>query len=329
MADFTEEQQEFLKQVTSLERVTTAQADVDRTFYRLWGALGQSGIDDRAHEKSLLQLLCYDVSKTPAYIAPGSGSRMGLILQKNQNVPSWKIIPMTLSYEETLSWSRTLQRVSFKPVKILYIPPEWKGPLKAMGYSFESNPEALYDLDQFANHPETYLNERALSNLKRSTRDTQLIELEWGSEGLGSAVVEEWRAINEPKQRRLSIVRDYFSLLIGMKGKHVFLGLRDGLPVCLHVVDPVCGPLATEVVCQVTEKSLNYRSQPGGRFGTSDFNLWATSQRLYEMGYKTFNVGHIEGAEFGLAQRKRRLATEIINIDSCILPLDSFFVKER
>lgn len=319
-------QTENLKRVQSLPKLTSKQADVDKYFYPLWGALGQSTNPDESHEKSILQMFCYTIANNQAYLYE-KGGRLGIIIQRFSSKPVMKLIPITLTFDETVEAANLLSTVSFRAVKILNIPNDWEASVRELGWSVEKNAEAIYDLDRFANKPQTWMNTRALEGLRRSRKDTAFLEITEGDE-LISQVIEEWRKVNEPKQRQLAISRDYLSFMIGLRTKMTFLSMREGSPVGIHIVDPVCGPLADQVVCQVTEKSLNYRSSPGGRSGTSDYNLWATSVSLLSKGYKLFNVGHIHGSEPGLAERKLRLADNVLYVKDVTVPRHPFFTNK-
>lgn len=323
---FNEEQRAILAEIDTWEPFSSKQADVNRFFYSLWGALSLSPLNNRAHEKSLLQMLCYDVSKNRAFIV-SRGVRLGVVIQRFTQKPAFKLLPGTLSFEETVSIAEMLQKVSFRKVKVAYIPDEWVAGFKDLGWAIETSQEAILDIKRFANHPESWAGKKGPKELRRFEKDTRLYRVDNG-DTLIEQVIEEWRKINEPKQRQLAIVRDYLSFLITIPSSLKFLSLREGLPVAVMILDAVCGPEADSTVAQVTEKSLNYRESLGGRSGTSDYNLWATCRALDTLGYRWLNTGHIHGSEQGLAERKTRLADEILTVSSANLHLDKFFQEE-
>lgn len=324
--DFDEEQQSIIAEVDSWDSFSSKQADVDRLFYSLWGTLSLSLTHDRAHEKSLLQLLCYDVAKNKAFVV-SRGNCQGIVIQRFTRKPAFKLLPGTLSLDETVSIAKMLQKVSFRKVKVAYIPDKWIDEVKELGWSIETSQEAVLDIGRIASRPESWSGKKGPKELRRFEKDTRLYQVDHG-DTLIEYVIEEWRKINEPKQRQLAIVRDYLSFLITIPSTLKFLSLREGLPVAFMILDAVCGPEADSTVAQVTEKSLNYRESSGGRSGTSDYNLWATCRALDTLGYRWLNTGHIHGSEQGLAERKIRLADEVLTVSSANLELGEFFREE-
>lgn len=266
------------------------------------------------HENSAMEVLCYEVggysSRGFFYDFP-SGNRT-VVVQKFRDRPVFKIVNLDATALELTHLAQYLGPVSYKPVQIVNIDQGMTVLLKQAfpkGYA-EKHAEAICETKKLAFDDELWNSRGRGSKAKVAGRTTEIYRVE-DADALQQTVIEEWRKEGEKRQRQLSIVRDYEAVLCKAPTKITFLGIRDGVPVSLHIVDRLVG-LESEVVGQVVEKSLNYRTQQGGRPGTSDFNLRETSRLLYELGIEWLNLGHIDGGTQGLADRKRALLSEVV-----------------
>jgi len=315
--DFDDDQRSRLQQLESLQVLTIDQKSIDAALPILTS--GRPDLHLLAHERSLMSILCYDVSGNDAYIYRGHGGD-ALIVRRFKRTPSFKVIPLTMDYVECFNLIEWLMPISFKPPKLLYIPDAWVAHLKDdwPGVVIDKATEAIYDVERFATRPKTLWHGDDDRKRRKQDELTRFVQLEWGGETLAGTIIEEWRKVNEVKQRQLAIRRDYHSVIIQIPTKKTFIGLRENLPVCLSVVDKI-GP---DVYAEITEKSLNYASQPGGRSGTTDYTLWKTCVMLHEEGIRWLSYGHIHGGEAGLTQKKTRMAEQLITVASATFPLE-------
>lgn len=315
--DFDDDQREALSKVESMQLLTTDQKSVDAALPALME--GRVDIHPLAHERSLLSILCYDISGNEAYVHQGR-TGVAIIVRKFRATPVFRVIPISMGYTESLDLIDALMKISFKPPKLLYIPDAWTGHLRDdwPGSTFERATEAIYDIERFATNPKSLWHKDDDRKRRKQDELTQFVQLEWGGGALATTVIEEWRKVNEPKQRQLAIRRDYHSVLIDLPTKKTFVGLREGMPVCLSVVDRI----GTDIYAEITEKSLNYASQPGGRSGTTDYTLWKTCVMLYEAGAKWLSYGHVYGGESGLTAKKIKMAEQLITVASATFSLE-------
>jgi len=316
--NFSDDQRSKLEQLESMPLLTVDQRRVDTILPMLQGE--RVGIHPLAHERSLLSLLCYDISGNDAYVYQGE-TGVAIVVRKFKRTPSFRVIPISLSYSESIDLLEWLLPISFKPAKLMYIPDSWAVDLKDdwPTCTIERATEAIYDVERFATNPKSLWHGDDDRKRRKQDELTQFVQLEWGGETLAGTIIDEWRKVNEEKQRQLAIRRDYHSVIIQLPTKKTFVGLREGLPVCLSVVDKI----GDDVYAEITEKSLNYASQPGGRSGTTDYTLWKTCVKLHEEGVKWLSYGHIHGGEAGLTQKKTRMAEQLITVASATFPLES------
>lgn len=254
-----------------------------------------------AHEASFLQLFSYDLGAS--HTRGFWHSWKGIVVQRFSTRPRFRIRPFTMSLQAVVNLARGLGKLSYAPVRVDGITETFARQLRAAaGGGVSKYREAIYDVKKIANVDPGLFNSRSRSSLRKFDRECVFVEVAGGTEAV-EHVIAEWRRIVEPKQRQLSITRDYTAARISVP-KMILLGLRDDMPVCSHILGFIPGvPMATQIV----EKSLNYSSQIGGKAGTADWNLVKTCQFLRERGFSEFNVGHISGGTDGLARHKLRL----------------------
>lgn len=315
--NFNDRQRAMLEHIEARPRLSIDQKSIDAALPLLDAQ--RVDIHPLAHERSLLSILCYDISGNDAYVYTGL-SGVSIIVRKFKRTPAFRVIPISMGYTECIDLIEWLNLISFKPTKLMYIPDTWATHLKDdwPGCVIERATEAIYDVERFATDPKSLWHGDDDRKRRKQDELTQFVQLEWGGETLAGTIIDEWRKVNEEKQRQLAIRRDYHSVIIQLPTKKTFIGLRENLPVCLSVVDKI-GP---DVYAEITEKSLNYASQPGGRSGTTDYTLWKTCVMLHEEGIRWLSYGHIHGGEAGLTQKKTRMAEQLITVASATFPLE-------
>ena len=259
------------------------------------------------HERCWMYVACYELARDLGFCYEGR-SGDAIIMQRFRTQPRVRLFNLTMTDPiEVLELLTKLAKASLTSSRVLNISVEMSQQLKPLDTagSVASRQEAVYRVSDIADHPELFFNKRAMTTLRKLGRD-----LTWGrsqdTEAM-LAVIKTWKAHNESRHRQLAITRDYRSLDSNDQAL-MFLGKRDDLPVCAHILDIL--PAQPTVVAQITEKSLNYRAMPGGAYGTADYNLLQTCRWLAEHGVDRINAGSFAGGGWGLPGHKRRFARE-------------------
>lgn len=271
------------------------------------------------HENSVLQLLSYEAG-SGAFFTEFNDGRACVVVRKFKERPIWKIVNLDASPRSLLNLAQELGSISYKPVRIVNLDLEDAQLMRSelpQG-QIETAKQAIVETREIVEMKGWSKTDRW--NIRRNAQDTEIIVVKEGGEAIQHTVIDEWRKIVEKKQRQLSITRDYNATFWDLESKTTFLGFRSGLPVCLQIVDENVTTSPPRIVSQLVEKSLNYRSQPGGRSGTADFNLWSACDWLWRSGVELFNLGHIAGGTEGLASHKMKVARHIVTLVSFRTP---------
>lgn len=302
-ASWTPETQAKLAEIRNLPRITDAQED--------WFYLHTYPRGDDTHENSWLYFRTYEMGgRNEAFVYEGSRGA-AIVIQKFRDSPRFNILQLDCDPQSLAKLAVNLGEVSCAPVKIVnprstdlrglarYLP---RG--RQVKYT-----QAIYDVTEIADTPETFWRHKTIRNMKSALSDTEFIAIEDGAVELQTTVINEWRKVNEPKQRQLAVRRDYIAAQVTSDKKIVVLGLRDrSTPVSVNVFDRIIG---RPVVSHIVEKALNYSAMPGGRSGTSDLGMWQSCIHLSKLGVRYINGGMIDGGTNGLAEHKKHLACEI------------------
>lgn len=297
---WTEEDLERLREVHSLPTMTVEDS-------RMMASHLRTSSDRRrmTHENSILQILSYEApTRGRAHLWSLPSGSLVAVIQKFVHRPSFKVLNFDASADELVRVAQTLVPISYRDVSIGGLEESHLPVLKEAfpAGSIERHDESVLETERIARQEGMSKTERW--NNRRSSGDTEFFEIGWGAEGAQGTIIEEWKSVVGKKQRQLSIRRDYVAMLTELDSKITFLGFRDGLPVCLQILDH---QVRFPGVSQIVEKSLNYRQMPGGRSGTTDFSLWKTCTLLHERGVEYFNMGQIAGGTEGLASHKKAI----------------------
>lgn len=283
----------------------------------------------RAHEQSWSYLRSYEMAKDVGrwYFSARGGACV--ILQRFESFPRFRIFNLSMTPVELLDVAMYVAPASMKHVTIQNVTELEAASLKSMdhGGTIVKRMQAMYRVREIAEHPERFLNRRGMEQFRSNARRLEYRDPPtFMTIDHGFRVIDEWRKVNEPKQRQLAIGRDYVAVEMGTSDKIAFYGYRDNDPVCIHIL----GRLANQpdTVGQIVEKSLNYATQPGGHAGTADWNLVTTCRWLLRMGVEWFNAGTFEGGGDGLAPHKRRFARREDDFTSYVFQT-SFLTKEE
>lgn len=260
------------------------------------------------HESAWLTFRSYEMAQAQGRIFNGVTGAC-IILRRFKDAPRFKIFNLSMGRQELLDTAEKVSRASTRPVKIIHIPELFARKLREIHASgnWEKSEQAMYSTHRIANDPEKFWSSSQRSLLRKHDRITKLDFRRYEEAG---TVIKLWRQLNESKHRQLAIGRDQISVDVHSQGKIFLTGRRvtdDGLvPVSIMVLDRL--PHAPTIAAMVTEKSLNYRSVPGGMSGTADWNLWATCKLIRQYGIDFINAGTFAGANQGLVDHKRRFS---------------------
>lgn len=260
------------------------------------------------HEHSALQIWSYELANNRAFEVEDDLGNKGIVIQKNVEKPVFRIIPFTLSDHGIVALVNLLGKISYQPIKIINTSSELNKMCKIhLGGRVETANEAVYDVHKIASFDGR--SSKSIKNVTRLGRDLTVKRVDWVENYLLENVITSWRSVVEARQRQLSITRDYRAISAQCASKIVTLGIRHDRPACFQILDWMPG---TKMVAQIVEKSLNFRSQPGGESGTSDFSLWRTCEILENLGVEEINAGHMGGGTKGLEEHKRRLLSRVV-----------------
>lgn len=279
--------------------------------------------EELLHENCFLYPWAYEGARAQGFLKYRlSPDPWGVIIfQRFRNYPQFRIFHLVGRIEESVELAQWVAPASMKKVQIINVPPS-QADLKRFGWGeLWPREEGVYDLKDIAEHPEKYLNKRAITQFRARQRDTQfslqepaLIEnnplTPEEAEQAALSIIDQWQEYNEPKHRQLAITRDRIAVKSHTPNSFHFLGYRCGSPVIHHLLESI--PNRSDSVSLINEKSLNYRGLgEGGHPGLSDFNQVMTARSLVEMGYQFEQSGGLDGGGVGLEHKKRKYACEI------------------
>lgn len=319
-----------------VESLPVLGADADSIAWTNLGLV--DGEQTKWHERSLGYVYCYELESAHTtgyrYTSPSGGQ--AIVLKRFVRRPRLKILQLSLTTHEIVRLARDLAPASLIAVKIVNAGPQLVQDLRQnrdLGAEVSRHREAVYECHRIAYRRDEWASKRLQSTLRKGEREIDYAYLMTPTDedrAQMKQVVDVWREFNEIKHRQLAIRRDYASIDLGEALRmHLFLGTRDGLPVCIQVFSDVPD---TGVTVLVTEKSLNYRAMPGGRFGTADFNTTAACRFFADhpgFGVTHVNAGTYEGGGIGLADHKDRYATPELDETSMTVRLGGIEWKEE
>ncbi len=292
---------------------------VHRTFFPLteefWSAsrawLSLRPSDELLHENCWLYPWAYEGARKQGWFVR-EGANAAIVFQKFTNYPQFRIFVLYARPRWVLDLAETIAPASLRPVSIINISPRLRDAYNELHRgSWLEREEAIYDVKEIANNPDSFLNKRALETLKARCKDTAWHDADV-SRADQIAVIQTWKQLNERKHRQLAISRDFIAVEANYPLKLTFGAYREEHPVAHHLFDPLANN--SEVVALINEKSLNYSKfldgtpVPGGKYGVSDFNQVAACQTLLEKGFKYIQSGGIDGGGEGLPAKKRKYA---------------------
>lgn len=259
------------------------------------------------HEVSPLKIFSYDLAQNEGLYYETQGQAC-IMIKKNKNQPIFSILNLNMGVPILSSVVTLLQPVSVRPIKIVDIDKDQIAELrekypKGSPYSAE---EAIYRTkDIFEMKP---WGSSSRSEIRRRNRDLEIEEVR-GAEVAQEWLVDCWKKFNEKRQRQLSIVRDYKSILYDFDEKRTFIGFRGDIPVGFQNYEQIDMTYAV----MMTEKAFNRGEMPYGKPWTTDGMIYRIFSRLHEEGVEFVQGGQIMGGTQGLADHKRKLASEIVS----------------
>jgi len=271
--------------------------------------------EEEFHENCFLYPYAYEAAQDQAWIY-FEGSEAALIFQRFKNLPRFRIFDLCASPETLLSLAFTISHGSTRPVPIINCQTKNHGAFKSLhpAGSWGQRHQAIYDVVDIAEHPDKYLNKRALETLRSRERDTAFYENPSQEEQL--YVIDTWKRLNEGRHRQLAIERDRVAVRADYPDKIVFGGSREGHPVLHHLFDPLSNK--PDTVALINEKSLNYgkfpdgEPVPGGKYGLSDLNQILACRALAQKGFRYIQSGGLDGGGFGLEDKKMKYACRTV-----------------
>ena len=293
------------------------------------------------HERCWHYLWCYEMGQDTGYWYETPNGTRAIILQKNVNLPRFRIYNIDLDIEEVIQLGQRLAKISLGKIRVFPLDetqlPFYKQLFKGVGISRRIS--ALYDWAKILERQEEILGKRGMTTFRRNDR-----EIDWkrphnstAGRALAKGVINDWRFLNESKHRQLAIVRDYRSLESSFDARdrhplqfeYSFIGYRsteEGIhPCCLHIADGIGnGEVCTALI---VEKSLNYRkfpdghTCPGGYAGTADYNTFKLAQYMVDHGVGFMNAGTYEGGGFGLADHKKKYTVGTPDVHTYVVEL--------
>lgn len=284
----------------------------DRASYdRFKLFVSQRSHSDIKHENCFLYLWAYELTKSQGwFFSPGWMFGGCVVIQKFYNYPQFKIFNLFSQPGELLSLAERLAPASTRPVRIINIPEDQINEYRRLHPqgSWSHREEGIYDVVDIAEHPDKYLNKRAMTTLRAREKDTTFLG---GMPRIHQhQIVDTWKSFNEPKHRQLAITRDHRAIDSMCSSKITFGGYREGQPVIHHLFDILANN--PEVVSLMNEKSLNYSDMPGGKPGLSDYNQVMTCRALAERGIKYIQSGGLDGGGIGLPDKKKKYTCQLV-----------------
>lgn len=268
--------------------------------------------DEVLHENCWLYPWAYERARGDAWYF-SEGSNAALIIQRFVNQPKFKIFSLFGSADWLADLAKQISIGSTRHVQIVHVTGDQTIELKKIDRngSTAQREEAIYDLVDIGEHPDKYLNKRAMTTFRAREKDTTFYECSSVEEQ--QYVIKTWQTLNEHRHRQLAISRDFIAATIDYPLKITFGGQREGAPVIHHLFDPLAN--APVVVSLINEKALNYKqfsdgtTVPGGTYGLSDFNQIEACRLLAAKGFRFIQSGGIDGGGVGLPDKKKKYAT--------------------
>lgn len=269
--------------------------------------------DVRAHETSWLYIMSYELARDCGYVYDHSA----LVIQRNIQRPHIRVFALDETPDALLACAQRFTPASVTPIAITNLTHETAQRIASQSRArVTRRRQAVYDTHAIATNPRNYFS-RAEYALIRKHEST--LTYRWGTlanKDAQTRVIDTWKQTCGPKQRQLALTRDYVAVHTQTLTKDTLIAFRDGNPCAVRIIDvPPPGDIAYDIV----EKGLNYREQPGGMSGTSNWSIFATCRYLDAQGVRWFNVGAIDGGERGLALHKERFLDHVVYTYSATL----------
>lgn len=246
-------------------------------------------------------VLSYGFARYDLFWGPGRNS---LVFRRFPHHPRYLVMALDDHFERHIELGRAL--LGTRKITVFNLNSLWRDSISGVGFEWKSRRQCLYGTADIAFHPEAYLSSSQMSLLRKLGRETKFTRLN-GDEC--RRVIDRWAAVNKKKHPQIALGRDYEAVCRWWPQKIPPLGcLRDGDPVAFAIFDRL--PNDPGVAIHLVEKSLNYRvdEMPGGRSGTSDFNLYMYCRELYDRGVVWVNGGQYQSVGSGLARYKQRFS---------------------
>lgn len=267
--------------------------------------------DEIAHSRNWLYLWAYMVAGQNTLRMVEHAGAVCLVFQKHKNRPRLSIIWLSGDAAGVVSLAERLAPVSVSTITVTGMPDRrTKELLELRPKSKVSRRRcAIYDLRDFVENTDKYLNKRARTTLRARFRDTEFVVNP--GKGAQNSVIDAWKIENEAKHRQLAIRRDYTAVESIAENKITTGGRREGEWVAHHLVYRVPGH--PNAVMLANEKSLNYDTGNGGKPGMSNWNQYTLSAYLVSTGIQFMQSGGIDGGGVGLADKKKKFACDFVD----------------
>lgn len=286
--------------------------------------LAKRDASETLHENSWMYIWCYEAANDLAwYVFDDQSKSSAIVLQKHRNVPRFRLFELYATPQWLLQMAEYLAQGSTHPVSIVNTRLESTNEFKRLHRSgtWGRRTEALYDVRSIALETKKYLNDRAMTTLRKRMREHSFLAYSEPMSPFEKSdqlqLIETWKKLNESKHRQLAIERDRKAIRIDYPGRITF-GVKtlDGQLTAHHMFDRLAN--RPQIVMLMNEKSLNYNHfedgtpVPGGAYGMSILNqIWACTA-LAEMGVTHVQSGGIDGGGVGLPAHKKQFASSFI-----------------
>lgn len=294
-------------------------AETPATIARLDSEYAQRPHESLMHSSNWMHLWAYrGAGRNKLWLVELDDS-LNIVVQKFVNRPKLSIIWVGGPLEGSVRLAERLAPSSLGAMSITGMELNRVDELKALHPkgSVDNRSTAIYNLKDFVENPDKYLNKRSRSTLKARLKDTELVV----NPGTGAqrAVIDVWRKGNQDRHRQLAINRDFMAVDSIAEGKITTGGRREDHWVAHHLVYRV--PNRSDAVMLANEKSLNYADMPGGKYGMSDWNQMTMAKLLVDQGINYMQSGGLDGGGVGLPDKKKKYAESFVDEPSFILDL--------
>jgi hypothetical protein len=277
------------------------------------------------HELTWLNIWSYLISRNRGYWYR-SLELDAIVVEKFPNLPRIKIAYLRGSLRECLELARTLATVSLVPVQIVGLSEEEF--LRCRTFDRKAAPwkqsQSIYDVEAIWTNLRSFVSKREVKKVRAVDTATEMIVNP--SADFAARVIDEWRVLNEPKQRQLAVTRDYIAAR-DTSPTTVKLGFeRNGLPVGISIYE--VAQQWPEWAFGMVLKSLNYSSQPGGMSGTGMYITWKQCEHYLERGVKWLNEGATDGGTVGLAEYKHTFSRGVHATSYAVVPTQDRLTRE-